>query len=317
MRELRPMKLGETFSEAFSIYTENFLPLFGVTAALSLVVALVSAVFTGSLATSPNLSLMMIPFSFFAIIVSVLLYSFLPAFFVDFVGRIYRGEDAGARISLQVIKTRFWGILGVNILKWLLIAAFYVGAALVGGLIIMTATVATSFAGGAGPGGAAVVLGVTIIVAGIVLAIIATVVLAFTMHAYIVEDRRPGESLGRSKLLTKGYRGRIFGYGILIALISGTVSSIGTWVASLIESATVSGALAIWPTVLVSTVLSALSQAVVLPFSYIVFVLLYYTVRIEKEGFDLEHLADTFLSGNEQGISHTTNDSDLGDAPSS
>jgi hypothetical protein len=50
-----------------------------------------------------------------------------------------------------------------------------------------------------------------------------------------------------------------------------------------------------WSTVLFTTIVTALAQSVVLPFGYVVYVLLYYTVRIEKEGFDLEHLADTFL----------------------
>jgi hypothetical protein len=138
------------------------------------------------------------------------------------------------------------------------------------------------------------------------------------MHAYVVEDRRPGESLGRSKRLTKGYRGRIFGYGVLIALIGGAVSAVGSlvsnWAFGLSFSVSSAAASLAF---LGTTILSSLIQALILPFGYIVYVLLYFTARIEKEGFDLEHLANTFLTSDAESSQAEDGGAPLsGDTPS-
>jgi hypothetical protein len=48
------------------------------------------------------------------------------------------------------------------------------------------------------------------------------------------------------------------------------------------------------PSNVIEIVISILPQIITLPFSSILLILLYFNLRIEKEGFDLEHLASQF-----------------------
>lgn len=91
-------------------------------------------------------------------------------------------------------------------------------------------------------------------------------------------------ALGRSWELTKGFRFKVF-VSVLVAallfivptMIVGVLGAIGT----------MAGA---WSP-MVSGILSAVLQIFVAPFMYVVITVLYYDLRVRKEGFDLELLA--------------------------
>jgi hypothetical protein len=97
-------------------------------------------------------------------------------------------------------------------------------------------------------------------------------------------------AMGRSWDLTRGHRGKIFAvlFTILLLLAVPTIA-IGTLIAifsSESEAGVVVGALLI----------TAVIQILIAPFIYVAFTVLYYDLRVRKEGFDLEMLTSALAT---------------------
>lgn len=127
---------------------------------------------------------------------------------------------------------------------------------------------------------------------GFVLLIVPGIIIAcgllVTPSALVLEDIPGGTTaMGRSWELTKGYRGKIFGallVAFVLLLVPGIALgafAIGASLSSLSE-ATLGAAI-----MLVQSIL----QILVYPFFYVLTTVLYYDLRVRKEGFDLERLA--------------------------
>jgi hypothetical protein len=120
---------------------------------------------------------------------------------------------------------------------------------------------------------------------------------AFLSQVYVVEGKTWSEARNRSKQLAAGQWGRIFVLGFLAGLLAWIVTMIITWPASFLMGAAnasnpgamvgASGASVVYG------VLQAVATSLVTPIQVIVFVLLYYDIRIRKEGFDIEMLAQS------------------------
>ena len=98
---------------------------------------------------------------------------------------------------------------------------------------------------------------------------------------------RATAAMARSWELTRGYRGKVFGtvfLAFLLLMIPGV--AVGA-----IWSVVGGGGAAAGPPSLVAEVLTAVLQVLVYPYVYTVVTLVYYDLRIRKEGFDLELLA--------------------------
>lgn len=118
---------------------------------------------------------------------------------------------------------------------------------------------------------------------------------AFISEVFILEGKRGKEARARSAFLAKGNEGRIF----VLALLSGILSMIVTAILTVpIEAlaavfasngapATVGG-----PVGLIYGVLTGVASALTAPIEVMAFVLLYYDIRVRKEGFDIEMLAN-------------------------
>jgi len=112
-----------------------------------------------------------------------------------------------------------------------------------------------------------------------------------TTPCIVVEGQGVLGGMSRSKSLVSGNLGKVFLVGLLVTLITlvismplGTVSSIG--------------AMFIWrdsPMVgaIVNQFANVISQVLAMPIGASAFILLYYDLRIRKEGFDLEMLAQS------------------------
>lgn len=115
--------------------------------------------------------------------------------------------------------------------------------------------------------------------------IIALVRLAFAPVALVVEGQRGADAMRRSWRLTKGFFWRTLGTlllsGVIVAIVSGIISIPG----DLAVQALGPDAWAI------STLVTALATVLVTPFGMVVIVLLYFDLRIRKEGFDIEVMA--------------------------
>lgn len=116
----------------------------------------------------------------------------------------------------------------------------------------------------------------------------------FTSQAVIAENKGPIEAIKRSWNLTKGYFWRTFGIFLLIALLAALIQFVPSGILGAIAGALTvrSGTIPdpVQQTILTS-VIGAITSLLVTPFSLVAYTLMYYDLRIRKEGFDLEQQA--------------------------
>ena len=115
--------------------------------------------------------------------------------------------------------------------------------------------------------------------------IIATVRLTLAPAVVVVEDVRGTSAVSRSWSLTGGHFWRVLGTLILSGIITAVGAAIIQIPAEVI--ATMIGPEG-WP---VSALGTALATALITPFSLLIVVLLYFDLRVRKEGYDIEVMA--------------------------
>lgn len=112
-------------------------------------------------------------------------------------------------------------------------------------------------------------------------------------QAVVLEDIGATESLGRSWRLTRDYRWRAFGLGLVsLIIVYVPMMAIGIIGAAVIgmDPTTLEGG-GFSTANLIFSVAAQLVGLVVYPILNCVFTLFYYDLRVRKEGFDLEHLS--------------------------
>lgn len=103
----------------------------------------------------------------------------------------------------------------------------------------------------------------------------------FTTQAIVIEHRGGSESLGRSRQLVQGDHGRMLLLLIAMGILGmGLHFALKALVPDAVENVPVLGQL-----------LQAVPQILVAPVSSAALTLAYFDLRVKKEGFDLEHLA--------------------------
>ncbi len=115
-----------------------------------------------------------------------------------------------------------------------------------------------------------------------------------TVPCIVVEDCGVTAGMSRSRALVSGNLGKVFLVGLLVGLISFAISMPFSMIAQF-------GAMFLWrddpmTTMVVSQFINIIPQIIAMPISASAFILLYYDLRIRKEGFDLEMLAQS-MSG--------------------
>ena len=115
--------------------------------------------------------------------------------------------------------------------------------------------------------------------------IIAAVRLTLTPAVVVVEDVRGTKAVGRSWRLTDGHFWRV----LATLILSGIISFVGAAIIQIPTEviATMLGPEG-WP---VSALGAALATVLITPFSLLIVVLLYFDLRVRKEGYDIEVMA--------------------------
>ena len=259
------MGVGELIDMAFKIYQRNWKTLMLVVAVVEIPLQLLQAVVASTSGVSER------PFqtttinghvfvsqpglSSAALTTSIVLA--LVQFF--FVAPLLAGAMAWVTYQLYAGKKptaaevlRF----GLSRLLSILLVSVLVGLAVFGGLLLL-------------------------IVPGIIFAIRFTV----AVPALVVEDVRGREAMRRSWRLVKDYSGRVFGISLLAALIAGIVTGIFT-APFAITTINSPGGFHFW-TFFGGTVAAIVTR----PFTALVTTLIYFDLRVRKEGFDLAVMA--------------------------
>jgi len=114
---------------------------------------------------------------------------------------------------------------------------------------------------------------------------------AFANAAMVVEDERGREAMGRSWRLAKGHFWRLFGTLFLITIITTFVTgAIGLPLSLAANAIGPSG----WP---LAAIGSSVASVIARPLVVIVVVVLYFDLRIRKEGFDITLMIDDLSRG--------------------
>ena len=120
---------------------------------------------------------------------------------------------------------------------------------------------------------------------------------ALTTPAIVLENLKAVKGMSRSRILASGNLGKIFSIGFLVLLISWVISIPFSFVGGLMSNILFSNNIMIMT--FVNQLFSLAGQILIVPIGAIAYILLYYDLRIRKEGFDLQMLANSI--GSDQG----------------
>lgn len=272
---LRPLALGEILDHAFGLFRQLFVPLVVVqviTSSLPLLLNLYAAA-SGSTSTLGSLGTYLVAF---------VLGSLASAATAYIISENYLGRPLGAGDALRRAVPRIGDVMLLS-----LGVGFLVVIAALPSLLVIGAGSAFAVlggqSGGAGTGG-----GVLLVLVGLALLAIPFAVfsgLSIATPALVLEDIRAGRAMSRSWQLTKGFRLRIVGLLFVVMVIvlipMFALGIIGGMFGSG-ESRT---------TTILFTAIIGVVSLIITPLLYCVLTLLYYDLRVRKEGYDLEVLA--------------------------
>ncbi len=138
---------------------------------------------------------------------------------------------------------------------------------------------------------AAILIGVVVMV-GFVMLIIPGIIFflwySLTAQAVVLENCSATRGMSRSKALLKGNLGKVFVVGFLVNVISAIVGAVFGFIGGYIGGSMLQSSQS---ALIVTGAFQVVGQVLATPISAAAFILLYYDMRIRKEGFDLEMLA--------------------------
>ncbi len=318
---IRQLGLGELLDESFQLYRANFLTFIAIAALVlvpyQIISLLVQLPFQNELAAlvpqpganptdpfaeqSPFDVFSGILFWYLGIIGISLLYIvvFLPLLegtLTHAIAQRYLGRTSTVGESFGAAVRRSPALIGARLIPTLIgVGIFLVFFAIIGALVFLVIRAAASDSAGPSVALGAVAIGFLGIGLVIVLTIAALALFTrifFTSQAIMVEGQGPWQSIVRSWRLTHGYFWRTVGYLLVILLLVYFLASIPVFV--LVAPAGLLGIdqrlQLVWQTI-VTTIFSVIAT----PFSLIAYTLMYFDLRIRKEGFDLEQQTSALL----------------------
>ena len=252
--------LGSIVDELFRVYMRNFLPFLGIiaVAGIPLAIIIIGTVLSWyasaySLEKTDELTILFFLIAVL-VVVSTLAYLLMSAAVTYAVAGYYQGNRIAIRQAYQFAWHRLGSLVG---------AAFLVGLA---------------------------VFGMSITIIGIPVAIYFGVTWAFIVQTVVLEHRGARRSLSRSSILVKSVWWRVLGVLIIIALIESILSSVAGGIVGFIVGL-IGGLADILPAELAANFAGTLAGMIFIPISLIGTTLLYFDLRIRKEGYNLEIMA--------------------------
>ncbi len=314
---IRQLSLGELLDEAFRLYRNNFLNFVAIAALVMVPYTLLNFVvqlpFQSQLARLQNPANPIDPFAgqspvaffsglLFGVVGSLLLnlvylvvfQPILEGALAYAIARRYLVQPTGIGDSFGAALRRALPLIGARLIPTLL--GFVVGVLLFGLIFGVTFLLVSQLVGSNG-GGTIAALGILFSFGLFVLALIAIIYFAvrllFTSQAVMVEDHGAIAAIRRSWRLTQGYFWRTLGILAVVVLIVMLISAIPASVITLPVTLLLQDRPEL--ALLINTVVSTILNVLVLPFSMIAYTLIYFDLRVRKEGFDLEQQAGALL----------------------
>ncbi len=289
-RRFRPMNFTDILDETFDLFKSNLVVLVGIAAAFYIPVYVLQGAVVGPMLaniqagskgapvgdTTAMLSRYMMGQMPIGILM-LLAYCVVTGAVSYAVSQRYLGEPATIGSSYSAVFKRFGALLGTLILSGIVSFAPLFVILVISGIL---------FAAG---GAIGIVAGVILCIAAVVFMVMSAVRFSFVVPSVVVEGRAHSDALRRSWNLINGYAGKVIGTSIVVSLVVSIIAGVATAaVGQLI------GFVAPLTSVTAQTIIGLVNGVVAAflnPIGSIVVVLLYYDVRIRKEGFDLQMLA--------------------------
>lgn len=199
-------------------------------------------------------------------------------------GDLYLERSANPFDALRATLRRTPALLWSTIVKWFLINVISTVIS-IPLIVVMVIVGAVAAGGGLGTGPIVAVIAVAYI-AAIVITAVVYARFFFSQTVLVMENLGPWVAIKRSLELTKGHHWRVVKTYMLVYLIVGVVMA----TAYLVPFGLTSN----WA---VSTVIGQVLTMTVFPLIPAVTALLYYDLRIRKEGYDLELMAQSLSGG--------------------
>ncbi len=309
--ELRPLGFGEIFDRAVTLYIRNFAVFVAIVMVLVLPTAILHYIFdvasnpqwaatilralqhpqaAGKLESavlygSPGAVVPLIALLF----VTYALWPFALNAVAVGVARIYRAQPAQFRACYEAVLRRWPQIVGLLAAELLIIVVWYLVTVMLALVVVLTAALVLRAA--AGP--AAVFMG--LIVASVVtlamfaLLFVVLVALTFAMYSCVIEDRGVVESLalGFARVFNRREFWRAALFSIATAVLVVVASLLFNVVALFMTFAHLP---------VLQAIVESLPQALITPFTTVLFAIYYFDVRIRREGFDLEAGLDRLIA---------------------
>ena len=182
--------------------------------------------------------------------------------------------------------------VGVFLIAQAIVVTVVIGGLfIVGAILFVVGAIAGVFEGGSeGAVAGLVVVGALMILAGIVVAVWLGVRWFSGAYVVVIEGKGPMAGLGRSWNLVTGSWWRVFGIGLVFAIIVTVVILVIAIPVGILGA--IAGAIAVGEqgAGFVGAIAGAAATVLVTPFVYIAGTLLYFDLRVRKEGFDLDAL---------------------------
>ena len=281
---LRPLSLGEVLDASLALYRRLFTQLLGVSFATQGVPLLLAALLeaAGGLLLHPGLYAVQF-------LIQVVLGALGTAASTFIVSEHYLGRSIGTRQALQTASGFLGRLIALTLATGLVVGCGVVAPMIpvllfmfIGNFVFAGRTGALTLASGA-------LVGVGLM-AGVVVAATLFGGLIIGTPALVLENLADApNAMRRSWALSRDYRRKLLAAYVLVALVLLIPTVAIGWISASIglEAATFSAAS------FLLQLLGALLSILIFPFLYVVTTVLYYDMRVRKEGFDLEMLASS------------------------
>lgn len=310
--QLRSMSFIDILDTAFRIYRAHFLTFVGIVALLQIPFVILYSLFQFTIgwdaavnvtnfsstptftgpgpANIPFLDLAIYYTGTFglSILQSLILYTLITGALAYAISRIYLGQPISMVTSYLFGRRQYLSLIVATFILFLFVVILYVifAACVIGGVVALL-----SIDGGGGILAGVVVL-LSVLFASLVfllgVAFIYTRML-FITQAVVLEKQGPFAAIGRSWRLTARYFWRTFGILFVMGLLALIISGIPALIIQF--GLLFVGGLSAENQVLgqnIGVIIGQVGAIIALPLQFVTYTLLYYDLRIRKEGFDIE-----------------------------
>ena len=273
MPDLKPMAFGEVLDGSLTIFRRHFM-LFvrlGVVALWLPVAMTIYVSLAGGQQQNVGLSLL-------ASLIQAFAGLFLSACTIRVISDAYLGHDPQFADAVSLGASKIWSLFVAGLAKGIILGGIVL-------LIGIVAAVTIPMIARGGSAGAVPVLFLAITVGGWFLAVVACVYAVTTPVVVLENLTNATDSLGRSWALTKGAKLRIFGIFFVTGLMVFLPMVLVGAFAGILKAASLFSSQ-------VFEVIAAALPIILTPLLSCVITLVYYDLRVRREGFDLQVLSE-------------------------